>query len=345
VGRLLGRGAFGKVNVGVHRLSQELTALKVCERRRIADPDAKKSLMQEVTVLQRLNGHPNVVQLFEVIETDSNVLLVTELAAGGDLLRYVRHRRRLVEDNAQELFRQLLDGIRHMHSLNVVHRDIKLENLLLDNFGCLKIADLGVAVIVESPQQLLREQCGTPSYLAPEVLLDAGYEGPPVDVWGAGVCLYAMLMGRVPFKGEQLSDLKRSILKGRFQVAAHMSHNSVVLVQALLTLCPAERATVADALSHAWLEGVENKAMQLYEACPVLGTRWQGQPSSADSAVTEELLRRAAALGFPREDLEPGLREGQLNAATATFRLLFQQRAHQRAAESAKTACAGAAQG
>ncbi|CAE8586694.1 unnamed protein product, partial [Polarella glacialis] len=147
VGKLLGKGAFGKVNVGVHKLTEELAALKLCERRRMAEVGAKKCLTQEVGIIKRLTGHPNIVQLFEVIESSMYVVLVMEFAASGDLLRYVRQRRRLAESCAQELFKQVIDGISHVHAMGVVHRDIKLENLLLDSFGCIKIADFGVAVV------------------------------------------------------------------------------------------------------------------------------------------------------------------------------------------------------
>ncbi|CAE6969029.1 KIN10 [Symbiodinium sp. CCMP2592] len=181
VGRLLGRGAFGKVNVAVHKLTEELSAMKQCDRRRLAEVGNRKCLQQEVTIMKRLTGHANIIQLFEVVETPSQIVLVMEFANGGDLLRYVRTQRRLQEPCVKDLFKQLMDGLAHVHDMRVVHRDIKLENLLLDPYGCVKIADFGVAVVAQ-PGKQLHEHCGTPSYIAPEILLEAGYEGFPADV-------------------------------------------------------------------------------------------------------------------------------------------------------------------
>jgi len=236
VGKMLGKGAFGKVNVGVHKLTEELTAMKLCERKLISHSQAKKCLMQEVNILRRVNGHANIIQLLEVIETDTALVLVMEFAASGDLLRYVRQHRKLAEDCAQGLFKQLLDGLDHIHRMAVVHRDIKLENLLLDSFGCLKIADFGVATLLKCPEQRLDDHCGTPSYIAPEVLLDSGYQGPPVDMWSAGIVLYAMLIGHAPFKADQLLDLRRCILRGRYHTPPHLSEEAANLLRRLLVV-------------------------------------------------------------------------------------------------------------
>lgn len=347
VGKLIGKGAFGKVNVGVHKLTEELTAMKLCERRRIAEV-AKKCLMQEVSILRRLNGHPNMIQLFEVIETSTHIVLVMEFAAGGDLLRYVRQRRRLGEDVAQDLFKQLADGIGHMHVQSVVHRDVKLENLLLDSFGCLKIADFGVAVVVKPPGKRLTEHCGTPSYIAPEILLEAGYEGQPVDVWSSGVVLYAMLCGRVPFKGENLTELKRCIVKGRFHFPSHLSEQSMALLKGMIVVDPRKRFVLRDVLVHPWLEGVANRAELLYgqlaPACPPEAGRPEGARSLAKDASTKELLARVVEFGFPQAFIEESLQEGKLNHATATFHLLAQQVTRKRASTMASApAAAGVA--
>jgi len=329
IGRLLGKGAFGKVNVGVHKLTEELTAIKLCERKRIAEVQAKKCLMQEVSILKRLNGHPNIIRLFEVIETAAQVVLVMEFASGGDLLRYVRQRRWLAESCAQDLFKQLLDGIAHIHSMGVIHRDIKLENLLLDAFSCLKIADFGVAVIVKSPGKKLNEHCGTPSYIAPEILLESGYDGQPVDVWSAGVVLYAMLCGRVPFKGENLADLKRCILRGKFHVPSNLSKKADLMIRGVIVVDPKKRFTIRDALEHQWLHGVVNRAATVYgvpePVCSQDGGMSEGVRPLPNDRVTKDLLGRVAMFGFPRTHIEESLRDGRLNHATATFYLLAQQ--------------------
>ncbi|CAE7246611.1 mrkC, partial [Symbiodinium sp. KB8] len=156
-----------------------------------------------------------------------------------------------------------MDGLAHVHDMRVVHRDIKLENLLLDTYGCVKIADFGVAVVAQ-PGKQLHEHCGTPSYIAPEILLEAGYEGFPADVWSSGVSLYAMLCGRLPFKGKSMAELKRSILRGQYHLPDHLSPSSVSLVNTMLTLEPRSRPRVGAVLAHDFLQGVHTRANQLY---------------------------------------------------------------------------------
>jgi len=358
VGKLLGRGAFGKVNVGVHKHTEELTAMKLCERKRIAELQAKKCLMQEVSILKRLNGHPNIIQLYEVIETTAHLVLVMEFAAGGDLLRYVRQRRKLTEECAQGLFKQLLSGIGHIHAMGVVHRDIKLENLLLDAFGCLKIADFGVAVVVEPLNRRLHEHCGTPSYIAPEILMELGYEGQPVDVWSSGVVLYAMLSGRVPFKGDHASDLKQAIIRGKFNMPPYLSSEAAELLRMLLVVDANRRGTIRDAMGHPWLLGVVDRAEEVYgvatsalralraAACGLCDSE-EGRPPAdlamgalLEDPATEELLGRVARCGFPRASVEESLRQGKLNHATATFHLLAHQEVRRKAAAAAAASAA-----
>jgi 5'-AMP-activated protein kinase catalytic alpha subunit len=305
--------------------------MKLCERKLISHSQAKKCLMQEVNILRRVNGHANIIQLLEVIETDTALVLVMEFAASGDLLRYVRQHRKLAEDCAQGLFKQLLDGLDHIHKMCVVHRDIKLENLLLDSFGCLKIADFGVATLLKCPEQRLDDHCGTPSYIAPEVLLDHGYQGPPVDMWSAGIVLYAMLVGHAPFKADHLLDLRRNILRGRYHTPAHLSEEAANLLRRLLIVEPSNRATLGEAADHAWLRKVDNPAIGVYGPAGMLGK------GATCLEHFEDLLGRMDDFGFPRDHLEESLGQGKLNRATATFYLLAQQKLRRRALDTGAT--------
>jgi len=142
-----------------------------------------------------------------------------ELSSGGDLFSYIKKRRRLKEDNARFFFRQIVEGLAYIHNAKlVVHRDIKLENILLDATGQVKICDFGVSRQLKSEKQVMHEQCGTPAYIAPEILKDKGYSGFKVDMWSAGVCLYAMLIGSVPFKAQTMQALQELILKGSYDL-------------------------------------------------------------------------------------------------------------------------------
>ena len=130
-----------------------------------------------------------------------------EVCGGGDLLTFVRRRRKLKEDNAKFIFRQIIQGIQYVHTKGVLHRDIKLDNILLTSEGDVKICDFGVSKIIASKSQLQTEQCGTPAYIAPEVFKGKGYFGFKSDIWSAGVVLYAMLFGTVPFKATNMLEL------------------------------------------------------------------------------------------------------------------------------------------
>jgi len=140
------------------------------------------------------------VRLYESFEIDSHIVYVMEVCGGGDLLTFVRRRRKLNEDQAKFIFRQIINGLKYVHSKGVLHRDIKLDNILLTSEGDVKICDFGVSKIVQNKNLVMEDQCGTPAYIAPEVFSGKGYKGFQSDIWSAGVVLYAMLLGTVPFK-------------------------------------------------------------------------------------------------------------------------------------------------
>jgi|LauGreDrversion4_2_1035121.scaffolds.fasta_scaffold29774_2 serine/threonine protein kinase len=174
--------------------------------------------MQEFAILKQSN-HQSVVRLYDSFETNKHICFVMELCAGGDLLTYVRKRRKLTEEVAKYFFKQLIEGLAYLHhSKLIVHRDIKLDNILLDANGKIKIADFGVSRQVLSEAERMTEQCGTPAYIAPEILRDKGYEGFKVDVWSAGVCLFAMLIGTVPFKAASMHELHMLIINGKYDI-------------------------------------------------------------------------------------------------------------------------------
>ena len=233
IGKVLGKGAFGKVNLGLHRLSRKLVAIKSINMEFMKDESSKKKMSNEITILKALR-HPNIVKLFETLETEKHHLIVMELCPGGDLLNYVRKRRKLKEPYAKYVFKQLMEGISYLHQNKVVHRDIKLDNVLLDGNGQVKIGDYGVSKKVNKDDEMLFEQCGTPAYIAPEIVREIGYKGYPVDIWSAGVCLYAMLYGNVPFKPNQMSDLNKMIMETKIEYKDTCSEEARDLMMRML---------------------------------------------------------------------------------------------------------------
>lgn len=180
-----------------------------------------------------------------------------ELCGGGDLLNYVRKRRRLKEDLAKYFFKQIIEALHYIHQKNIVHRDIKLDNILLDHEGNVKICDFGVSKLVR-PGELMTEQCGTPAYIAPEILLDKGYKGYGVDVWSAGVVLYSMLYGTVPFKGNSMNELHKLIIRGNVTFKDDISEEARDLLKRLLECDPNLRLSTDQILRHEWLKDVKD---------------------------------------------------------------------------------------
>lgn len=220
--------------------------------------ESKNKVMQEFNMLRRTR-HQNIVRLYESFETPQHIVFVMEVCGGGDLLTYVRKRRKLKEPIARHLFAQIVSGMNYCHRKNVLHRDIKLDNILLNSQGNVKICDFGVSKLVKNGETM-KEQCGTPAYIAPEVFENKGYIGYASDVWSAGVVLFAMLYGAVPFKATNMTDLYRQVLQSSPTYKTDISDEAISLLKAILTRNPKERLTCDQIINHPWMKkfGLKN---------------------------------------------------------------------------------------
>lgn len=253
LGVLIGRGAFGKVNLALHKLTWRVLAVKSVSIKLFEkEKQCRLRVSAESRFWPRLK-HRNIVKLFERHETGSHYLYLMELCQGGDLLNYVRKRRRLKEDVAKFLFRQIVVGLGYLHNQNLIHKDIKLENILLDNEGVVKIGDFGISregPTVEIAKSKRRE-AGTLAYMAPELLEPAESYGPAVDIWAAGVVLYIMIFGCLPFKGKTDEELRGNILTGNLEfkddICGAPCRN---LIEKLLVPNPTERLLPIAILRH-----------------------------------------------------------------------------------------------
>lgn len=156
MGKILGKGAFGKVSLAKHKLAKKLVAVKVINKEFLRDENHKQKILLETKILKKFR-HPNVVKLLETFEMQKHLVYVMEICAGGDLLNYVRKWWRLKENYAKLIFKQIIEGLAHIHSKNILHRDIKLDNILLDGHGWIKIADFGVSRFVWSSTEKMNE--------------------------------------------------------------------------------------------------------------------------------------------------------------------------------------------
>ncbi|KAF8115834.1 hypothetical protein N665_0025s0281 [Sinapis alba] len=254
MGRLLGKGTFAKVYYGKEITSGECVAIKVINKDHVLKrPGMMEQIKREISIM-KLVRHPNIVELKEVMATKTKIFFVMEFVRGGELFDKIS-KGKLQEDAARRYFQQLISAVDYCHSRGVSHRDLKPENLLLDENGDLKISDFGLSALPEQILQdgLLHTQCGTPAYVAPEVLRKKGYDGAKADIWSCGVVLYVLLAGCLPFQDENLMNMYRKIFRADFEFPPWFSPETRRLVSKLLVVDPDRRISMPDIMRTSWL--------------------------------------------------------------------------------------------
>ncbi|KDQ21012.1 hypothetical protein BOTBODRAFT_80524, partial [Botryobasidium botryosum FD-172 SS1] len=244
LGKVIGEGTYGKVRLGTHRLTSTRVAIKQIPKALSAQ------LTREIHHHRRLH-HPNVALLYEVIATESSIWLVTELCSGGELFDYLLEKGKLSEDETRRIFGELCLGLNYVHENGAVHRDLKLENVLLDERCHVKLGDFGFAREFEHGR-MLETFCGTTGYAAPEMLLGKKYMGQEVDIWSLGIILYALLCGTLPFDDEDENVTRDKILSGKYEEMEWLSEDARDLIRNILQLDPSKRLTIPLILNHSW---------------------------------------------------------------------------------------------
>lgn len=252
--KVIGVGAFGVATLGIHKLTGKYVAIKTIKKSLISDEYSKSKLFLEIYILKKIQ-HSNIIRLLEVFESMKHILLVMEYAKGGDLLHFVRSYGKLPELDSKYIFRQILYGLAHCHCRSVMHRDIKLDNILIDPNGNIKICDFGIAKIVGKGDKV-REQWGTPAYMAPEIMNEDGYESFYPDFWSMGVLLFTLLFGTVPFKAQWMEELHALIQQGEFVIPPGVSQEAQNLIKSLIVVNPKQRITIPEILSHPWFKEI-----------------------------------------------------------------------------------------
>ena len=275
-GRLIGQGAFGKVNLGLNVLTGRVVAIKSFNKSNLnSNSENMKKILYETNLMKKLN-HPNITKILDLFEDKEYILIIMEYINGGNLFSFLKKRRKVSEKTAKFLYKQIILGIKYIHSHNIVHRDIKLENILIDLNNNIKICDFGIGRVLSDSNQLLYDQCGTPMYIAPEILLstkEEGYKGFPVDIWSSGIALYILLSGSLPFSfknGKSVSieesdknndnseELQFSIIHNEPKHIENISNEAKDLLKGLLNKNPDKRLTCEQILSHPWLKDVND---------------------------------------------------------------------------------------
>ncbi|CAM6110093.1 unnamed protein product [Calypogeia fissa] len=255
VGRTIGEGTFAKVKYAQNTETGESVAMKVLDKGTILKNKMVDQIKREICVM-KLVRHPNVVRLHEVLASKGKIYIILEFVTGGELFDKIVHQGRLSEVESRKYFQQLIDAVDYCHSKGVYHRDLKPENLLLDSEGHLKISDFGLSAL---PQQvrddgLLHTTCGTPNYVAPEVLNDKGYDGAVADVWSCGVILFVLMAGFLPFDEADLVTLYRKIHVAEFTCPAWFSGGAKSLITRILDPNPRTRIKISGIRKDEWFK-------------------------------------------------------------------------------------------
>lgn len=312
IGETLGIGSFGTVKIANHVLTGSRVAIKIMDRSQITKLGMEEKVSLEIKIL-RLLQHPHVVRLYEVIDTGKKLYLVMEYIKEGELLDYIM-KGRLSEEEARRLFQQIISGVEYCHRNMVVHRDLKLENLLLDSNYNVKIVDFGLSNFVRDGH-CLKTNCGSPNYAAPEVVSGKPYAGPEVDVWSCGIILYALLCGTFPFDHSSIPFLFKIINAGVYTLPNHLSALARDLIARMLVVDPVKRITIHDIRMHPWYQA----NLPRYLAVPPPGTMQQAK-------IDEEIFQKIVQIGFDRNQLVESLHKRIQNQGTVAYSLLVDNR-------------------
>ncbi|KFQ14626.1 Serine/threonine-protein kinase SIK2, partial [Leptosomus discolor] len=299
-------------------------AIKIIDKSQLDAVNLEK-IYREVQIMKMLD-HPHIIKLYQshvqflrqqVMETKSMLYLVTEFAKNGEIFDYLASHGRLSESEARRKFWQILSAVEYCHGRKIVHRDLKAENLLLDNNMNIKIADFGFGNFYKSGEPLTT-WCGSPPYAAPEVFEGQQYEGPQLDIWSMGVVLYVLVCGALPFDGPTLPILRQRVLEGRFRIPYFMSEECEHLIRRMLVLDPSKRLTIAQIKEHKWML-IEVPAQR-----PILYPPGEeNEPSIGE--YNEQVLRLMHSLGIDQQKTIESLQNKSYNHFAAIYYLLVER--------------------
>ncbi|GAB1604852.1 serine/threonine-protein kinase SIK3-like isoform X1 [Argonauta hians] len=249
--RTIGKGNFAVVKLATHNVTKTKVAIKIIDKTQLS-PENLNKILREIQIMKLLR-HPHIIRLYQVLETERRIYLVTEYASGGEIFDHLVAHGRMNEKEARKKFKQIIAAVSYCHKHQVVHRDLKAENLLLDAYLNIKIADFGFSNYFK-PGCFLKTWCGSPPYAAPELFEGREYDAPKVDIWSLGVVLYVLVCGALPFDGSTLQTLRARVLNGKFNIPFFMSTECENLIGQMLVVDPVKRISIEQVINHRWMK-------------------------------------------------------------------------------------------
>ncbi|XP_067364095.1 serine/threonine-protein kinase SIK3 homolog isoform X3 [Channa argus] len=316
--RTIGKGNFAVVKLATHIITKAKVAIKIVDKTQLDDENLKK-IFREVQIMKLLK-HPHIIRLYQVMETERMIYLVTEYASGGEIFDHLVAHGRMAEKDARKKFKQIVAAVHFCHCRNIVHRDLKAENLLLDHNLNIKIADFGFSNLF-SRGQLLKTWCGSPPYAAPELFEGKEYDGPKVDIWSLGVVLYVLVCGALPFDGSTLHNLRARVLSGKFRIPFFMSTDCEYLIRHMLVLEPSKRLTMEQICKNKWMRqgDLDPDFDRLIAECEQVKTERETE------LINEQVLMAMCEMGLDRERTLQSLQTDAYDHYSAIYSLLAER--------------------
>lgn len=283
-------------------------AIKIIDKTKLDEASSKK-LFREVRIMKLLN-HPHIVKLYEVIDTPDELYLIMEYVKGGEIFDYLVAHGKMKEDVAKKHFIQIVAAVDHCHKLKIIHRDLKAENILLDDKMNVKVADFGFSTQFRDDSKL-NTWCGSPPYACPELYIGQEYVGPEVDIWSLGVILFVLVCGSLPFDGSSLPKLRAKILSGKFKVPYHMSMECESLIRKMIVVEPTKRISLAALKEDPWLNEGRDTAK----------SNDSGE-LSISPMMHERIMSELDKIGLDRNEVEKAMKENIYNHVQACYYLI-----------------------
>ena len=313
---IIGEGMFGKVKLAIHLLTKEKVAIKIFDKGKLKTKKEKEYIEREISILKRLN-HYNTIILYNIIQNDEFIFLIQEYIPGKELLHFIENSENISEKDICKLYQQIISGIEYMHEMGIAHRDLKLENILLNYKKDIKIIDFGLSNKYDKDSdELLHSSCGSPCYAAPEMIKGVEYRGINTDIWSSGIILYLMLCKQFPFNDKNNSKLYQKILSGKFNIPNNLSDEAKDLITNLLKVKPEERIKLDEIKNHPWFNIFDKKN----NYCKGIDINKIIIP------IDEEIVQEMNKYGISQNIIINDLLKNNFNNITTTYNLLLHKK-------------------